>query len=627
MFRPTRPQLSLFEVQYLLPASKVKRLRESWARPFREQILEAIEEEVFRDAFCENNGRPNKSIRLLTAVHLLKELFDMTDGEVIEQVEFNLQWQYALGLEPEEAHLCQKTMHNYRVRLMEADRARTQFEELTRRLAAADGIRLDRQRLDSTHVMSNMAVLTRLGLFVETVTKFLRELQRECPSQWDTLVDGFERRYLAREGFFADAKRVQARRRLQAVTEDLHCLLERFAHDASVTVLSSYELLRRLFDEQCEVVPGPAVACGDSGASADETPVEESEESIGDTTNAEPGGPADGAPEAESDHSDNGETTGEVVVSAEAAGSNAKVHVQPRDPKTVSSSSMQSPHDPDATYGHKGKGFEVQLAETCSKDNPYQMITAVSVNGAHESDQHATMPMLRQLDEAGMLPEEMLGDTAYGSGANIIAAALMGVVLITPVQDPSAARAKDSSYSSVMAGAVACAGEEAPPPAIVSTDAPRVLDVDLSGFAFNATITELICCAGDAPPVEQRVDKGVLYARFGAASCSGCPAATACPTRQLVSGDRTLRAMQQSIATEVRQYEQTTPEFKEAYKDRSGIEATNHELKDRHGLGDLRVRGRERVTLAAYLKALSLNVKRAISWNLESTNRAAPCTS
>jgi hypothetical protein len=31
-----------------------------------------------------------------------------------------------------------------------------------------------------------------------------------------------------------------------------------------------------------------------------------------------------------------------------------------------SSSSMQSPSDPDVTYGHKGKGYEVQLSETTS---------------------------------------------------------------------------------------------------------------------------------------------------------------------------------------------------------------------------------------------------------------------
>ncbi len=41
--------------------------------------------------------------------------------------------------------------------------------------------------------------------------------------------------------------------------------------------------------------------------------------------------------------------------------------------------------------------------------------------------------------------------------------------------------------------------------------------------------------------------------------------------------------------------------FRERYRIRAGIEATVSELKRRHGLGALRVRGRWRVELAVYL--------------------------
>ena len=52
--------------------------------------------------------------------------------------------------------------------------------------------------------------------------------------------------------------------------------------------------------------------------------------------------------------------------------------------------------------------------------------------------------------------------------------------------------------------------------------------------------------------------------------------------------------------------------FKERYGIRAGIEATISELKRRHGLGALRVRGRGRVELAVYLKALACNIKRML---------------
>ena len=112
-------------------------------------------------------GRPNRAVQTVLGVLVLKEMFDLTDMEALEELEFNLLWHHALRLEMEEAHLAQKTLHNFRVRLMEHDGGRLAFCETTDRMIAVLGLRTGKQRLDSTHVMSNIAVLTRLGLFCE----------------------------------------------------------------------------------------------------------------------------------------------------------------------------------------------------------------------------------------------------------------------------------------------------------------------------------------------------------------------------------------------------------------------------------------------------------------------------
>jgi hypothetical protein len=194
MFRKTDPQRSLLECEFLVPPEKAERLRRSWAEVFRERILPLIDEEVFRDACNQTTGRPNKSIRLMLCLHLLKDWNDLTDEQVLEQLEFNLLWQYALGITAQEAHTCQKSQHNFRVLLMECDRARTEFERVTRALAEADGLSLGRQRPDSTHVVPNIAVLTRLGLLVETVTHFLKELRRQAPEKLTWPDGGYARR-------------------------------------------------------------------------------------------------------------------------------------------------------------------------------------------------------------------------------------------------------------------------------------------------------------------------------------------------------------------------------------------------------------------------------------------------
>jgi hypothetical protein len=56
--------------------------------------------------------------------------------------------------------------------------------------------------------------------------------------------------------------------------------------------------------------------------------------------------------------------------------------------------------------------------------------------------------------------------------------------------------------------------------------------------------------------------------------------------------------------------EQQRPEWKDRYRIRGGIEATNSELKRAHGLGRLRVRRGPRVRLAVAAKLTACNIKR-----------------
>ena len=555
MFRKTDPQTSLLESRFLVPPAKRARLENSWAHVFNTRVLPLIDEEIFRAAFVDDNGRPNKSIRLLTGLHLLKEWNDLTDEQVLENLEYNLQWQYALGVTAEEAHTCQKTLHNHRVRMMEVDGARRMMDRITTRLAELDGVSWSRQRLDSTHVMSNIEVLTRLGLFVETVTRFLKELRRDAPGKLGRIERDIVRRYLEREGYFSDARREQARRRLPVVARDLLILVMQFEGDTDVGEWESYQLMVRLLDEQCEV--------------------------------------------HRDDDPDTGTRRGTVRVRA---------------PKELTGASLQSPHDPDATYGHKGKGYEFQIAETCVEDNPYQLVTHGALNGANESDQHATLPVIGQLRDKGLLPDEMVADTAYGSGENIVAAAVEGVKLLAPVQDPKAPPRKDPCWDSGPAES-----ETAEPSWVDMAEEPEPKPLGLADFVFGETYDEVRACPEGHAPREHRVlDSLPPYrAVFDASHCQGCPMAQRCPAREVAkSGDRILRWRDVKAATATRQREQQEAAFKERYRIRSGIESAAAEVKGLHGAASLRVRRRERVETAMLLKTTAMNVKRAVKYHL-----------
>jgi hypothetical protein len=527
-FRRTDPQRSLFESEFLLPAKKRRLLEKSWAIPFRDVVLPLINEDLLRNAFKEG-GRPNVPIRMLVGLHLLKEWNDFTDAQVIENLQFNLQWHCALGLTADSADVCQKTLHNFRQRMLELDVSKQMFDDIAAGLVKKSKLSVSMQRLDSTHVISNIAVLTRLGLFTETVLTLLRALRREQPAHLDALPARYRERYLDREGYFADARKEEVPRRLGQVARDMHRLIERFSEVEAVSTLEAFEILQRVFSEQCEVVESP-----ETGSAEADAPTE--------------------------------------------------VSAQPKEPKTVSANSVQSPHDADATYGHKGKGYEVQVAETCGSDDPYRVVTHVSVNGANESDKHTTLPIIDALDGAGMKPHTLLADTSYSGGENLVEAAERDVELVAPVQDPNKGERDDED-----------------------TNHP----VGLAGFSFDTTCHEVLACTAGHPPREQRMRGPNLVALFAAAHCADCPFADSCPTRKLTSGDRKLSRRPKTIATKLRQFEQRQRHFKERYKLRSGIESVNRELKQRHGFAKPRVRGRPRLELAVRLKVMALNAKRA----------------
>ena len=95
---------------------------------------------------------------------------------------------------------------------------------------------------------------------------------------------------------------------------------------------------------------------------------------------------------------------------------------------------MQNPSDAEAGYdAHKGQGYQVQLAETCSPANEVQLITGALPESAAEPDGGAVVPMLDQLKESKLLPEVMLADTLYGSDENVQAAETRGVELAAPI--------------------------------------------------------------------------------------------------------------------------------------------------------------------------------------------------
>ena len=256
MFRKKDPQSSLFEASNLVPEAKARRLQASWAETFRSRALSLIDEELFAPLYCDDNGRPNRPVQTIFGVLLLKEMFGLSDEEALEQLEFSLLWHHALALTPEEAHLPQKTLHNFRARLLAHDEGRAAFTKTTDGILEALGTKVNRQRLDSTHVISNIAVLSRLGLFCETIRHFLSTLEAEHPRLFAQVPQRLRKRYLKEDGgatAYQDATSATGRRRLSVCARDLYRLCQ-LLKDTAAVGMEAFTLMQRVLQEQCNVI-------------------------------------------------------------------------------------------------------------------------------------------------------------------------------------------------------------------------------------------------------------------------------------------------------------------------------------------------------------------------------------
>jgi len=534
MFSASSAQTSLLEPAYQLTPAKSARLAKTWAWQFRARCLPLIDERAFAGCYCADNGRPNAPIRVVIGLLVLKEVFTLTDAEVRDAAEFDLRWQTALGLTPDAPVPCQKTVHNFRALLAVHDRAATLFADITDQLLAALGLQTDRQRLDSTQICSNIAVLSRLSRFCETHRLLLHRLARKAPGALARIPVAVQRRYVREDGTDSsdeDARSTEGRRRIAVCARDAWRLVDALRGvELPPTVAHAYALVERLLREQCVTLADPA------------TP------------------PADDADATE-----------------------PAVPVRGREKGEVAAGGLQTPHDPDATYGHKGVGYTVTLGETVGNGEMPELITYVALTNAQASDQLQTLPAVDALAVRDMQPVELLADTSFGSTANLLACQERGTRLIAPV----------------------------PGGAVLPTDPPCIFVACLPGAAPTA------CRLGIPADTTDRItreDKTVVYlVRFAAGACAGCPHGDVCPTVRQPDGSRQYRVAEGEAVNLLRRWQETTPAFQDAYAWRSGIEATNSECKRAHSLGRLRVRGWAPVQVAVYLKALACNVKRAMT--------------
>jgi hypothetical protein len=245
-----------------------------------------------------------------------------------------------------------------------------------------------------------------------------------------------------------------------------------------------------------------------------------------------------------------------------------------KDKKDISSSSLQSAHDADATYRKKaGKGhsgYTLTISETCDKDNDVQFITAFDVEPNNVSDVEVAQKMMPAIARTGC-------DDLYGDGG-----------FYSPEVQESAREEGITIHTTSMTGT--------PPKARLS--------VDQFQYDDDAMI---VTCPGGHKPTRVGKTKQQTTAHFPKRACESCPLRGECYARENRK-DYTVRISLNAMRA-ARDRAQILADKRENTSKRAGIEGTNSALK-RTGLSKLDVRGRIKSQIVCGYMVTAQNIKR-----------------
>ena len=253
MYKKTPPQMKLFGVETQVSPSLRTRLESSWAHLFRCEVLPILcRKEDDYAALYGKTGRPNFSVARLLGLCLLQEWNDVSDQEALDTFSFDIRWRYALDASDGEDYLSRRSLVEFRHRLVAKDPemklVRTLFDSIRDSAIKGLGLSTSSQRLDSTHIVSNIRTRGRVALFSNTLDLFLKSLDEDHLSRVPERISSWHAQ--EPEGWFGLGPAEQ-KTKLDELAQYVAELVTLFEHD---DLGEPYRLLARLFSEQCEVV-------------------------------------------------------------------------------------------------------------------------------------------------------------------------------------------------------------------------------------------------------------------------------------------------------------------------------------------------------------------------------------
>jgi hypothetical protein len=494
-------------------------LKNHWSTVFYRDIFRHISEEDFSVLYCEDNGRPNVPVNILAGLEILKELFQLTDERSYESFLYDLTFQRALGVEfIKDSYFSIRSLYNFRAKLAEYE-----YE-------------------GHSNPMMNV--------FKDGRDKIISDLGLNTSIQrTDSVMIG------------ANIKRMN---RLML----FHKVLA--------------NLVRELFHNQRHVSPeAEAMVKEDEDSIAYRLPSDEVNMTIRRIAlmiysvivafkNDEDIVLSDAYKKAVRLLEE------QCTIKPDGRHPDLKL----KDPKEISSGSMQNPADGDATYRKKNdeeyRGYSAHAVETCDKENPIQVITDIDLVENNKDDAQVLNNKLEVIKEETDL-ETIITDGGFHSPDVSQTAEELDVEIIT-----TAIRGK-------------------------KTEKEDILDTKAFHFEENGLIS---ACPDGHRPIRQKLDKDKkLTASFDRRKCEVCHLSEKCiaylsekQSRLVVDSNRRW--------LDKRRSEIFNEDFKNLCRLRPAVEGLMEKIKPKYLKGRTMFRTKPRVKNRLILRAIGLNFKR-----------------
>lgn len=370
MLKNPQSQASFFDTEYICEDLIPKN---SFYRRFKEVVWPLMDELDFESMYCQDNGRPPISPKLLAMVLLLQFHKNLSDREMERTCMYDIEVKYALGLKLNERPFDHSSLGDFRQRLMDHGQSKLIFDKILNRLIDLNLIQKDEiQRIDATHMIADIAIPTVVALVKKGVREVLKSLKGQNPKVYARVLGKIDAEKYTREKVNqADEGRLDIEKRKQTlvkVVTDARVLLNEVeAAKVGRGLRKRIELLQRILRENVK-------------------------------------------------ESDAGK-------------------IEERAYKDKPKDLLVSPIDEDARYGCKSDtkrfmGYKANVTESVEN----RFITNIKVTRGNRPDGESMVGMVVEQKQNGLVPQKLVGDAAYSNGISRKMLNDNGTTVVSPLR-------------------------------------------------------------------------------------------------------------------------------------------------------------------------------------------------